>query len=207
MEEQVSEVTIQKEISLYKETLSSYFLYPGLNLSELYSPHLFNTYVFNEDCKELVDPHLHIVFKFNGRFNARDGSAINHPYLSLENLLRKHQYYVADYDVRDGEYVVFIMTYPPIFIDDYNRFIEGSYSKFSDELKFIITGTDKTSNNYKILNKSEELREYWNKKMNVPGSKASVFIPQGGEVWTRPSRKEETFSEDKLNVKGYPRVY
>lgn len=109
---------------------------------------------------------------------------------SFTELLRSKGTYVDEYDP-DKSTTIFVFDLSEIKDSVVKPFLEGKYSKISRKYvkKFFSpeqwspSGWRK-SNNWMILNKDPQLREYWEQTLDV-------VLPEDAEVWSRPEKEEE----------------
>lgn len=96
---------------------------------------------------------------------------------------------VEDYDYEDG-YVVVIYILDKRFASDYQKFLEGKYSKFSMEFKSRFSKTVKLSDHmgrgrdevtwqWRIFKKDPSIREHWEQELGIP-------FTEDMEVWSSP---------------------
>lgn len=117
----------------------------------------------------------------------------------LENEYRRTKLLIEEYDYPKG-YVIVVYRFPEEFIPDYELFLEGKYSKFSEHYKNAFPKTIWIENEYGL--KSEKftfhhlvfmkhliIREYWYDKLGID-------IPKDGEYWTKPDIEEK----ERLNI-------
>jgi hypothetical protein len=112
---------------------------------------------------------------------------------------------VEEYD-HPGGYVVIVYKFPAKYMEDYRLFLEGKYSKFSDDYKglFPMERTGMTKKNIPtkepsfydlIFNRRDEMR-------NVLEEKLDVILDPGSEYWSSPTLSHET-----INIKNYDERY
>lgn len=111
---------------------------------------------------------------------------------------------IEDYDYVDG-YVVLVYQFPKEFEEDYNKFLEGKYSKFSKKFretypKVVKIKTEEgrpieeVSTQYRIINRTPEFREYLEEILGIEF--------QGDmEFWSKPDMSKETLTIDKIKKK------
>ena len=105
------------------------------------------------------------------------------------NVFRKHKQYVTEH--RFGNYIAFEFYPLDNFIDDFDRFELGQYSKFSSKYKRAIKQMytdDKIKN---IINPTEKERLKKAKELKA-------VLPPGSEVFAKPNKLEEEFSPAKF---------
>lgn len=167
------------------ETRSRVFIYPMLRLPHYFSSFIHNVYIKHEDFKELVDPHIYVLMKFHPDYS----NNIN--FEDLERIIQDHPDYFTQYDINKGSYVCFVFTVPEIHIDDYLMFLEGKYSKFSEDYQKYLTDNNPDSYFYKVFHKDKMLRRIVEEAI---GEK----LEDWQEVVSKPDIEEETFTKDKL---------
>jgi hypothetical protein len=111
----------------------------------------------------------------------------DYPSLTFQKLLPES---VSEY--RRGEDFVLVYELPTEYIEDYQKFLVGDYSKFSDKAKSQINyfwqGTAKTSLQYGVLYKvKDKLSQFYNKLL---GNDSYHFDPLG-EWWAPPKIEQE----------------
>lgn len=125
---------------------------------------------------------------------------------SFEELDKDKLVLLEDYDY-EGGYVVLVFRLPEKWRKDYNKFLKGHYSLFSEEFKKTMPETIRTefvnefnkieklsgkSLQYMIINKSEKLKEYQENKYQIDLSEAD-------EYYHKIIVKEETLNISKFN--------
>lgn len=107
-------------------------------------------------------------------------------YEKLMVSLRGFETYLTEYDINDFEVMV-VLRLSDNFKPDYFKFIDGKYSRMSDEAKALILATSKPKgNNYKILTRDSGFREWWEKKLDVE------LTPED-EVYWKPEIEKESY--------------
>lgn len=95
-----------------------------------------------------------------------------------------------EYDYGKG-YVVVVYGFPERYLSDYRLFLEGKYSRFSEEYKDLFpkkidvlendgSVTEQFSLPYLIFNKVKSLKEFWEEKMGVA-------LDSDSEYWMLPN--------------------
>lgn len=112
----------------------------------------------------------------------------------LENEYKKASLILEDYDY-EGGYVIVVYRIHEKYLPEYQLFLEGKYSKFSqgyinmfptDILVEDSRGltTMSKSLHYHIFNRTKEIKEYWEKKVGQS-------IPDDMELWSSPDMDRE----------------
>lgn len=150
---------------------------------------LKNTYLWYDDFKE---ESFCLLYKFDGRvkgeMRSRQGFTVYE-----EKTLKRSKYFNGSVDY--GEHVVFQFLLPDEMFDLRNLFIEGMYSKFSDDhkrtiLEFILRyyGPNEQELIRRIFDKDIRLRE---ELMDKLGPK--TVLPLEAELSSIPDEKNELF--------------
>lgn len=112
---------------------------------------------------------------------------------------------VEDYDY-EGGYVVLIYLLEDRYSEDYEKFLKGEYSKFSNRFKntfpktLIAVGDDgyerpEISTQYRVFNKDASLKEYLEEKFDVDIGDM--------ELWSKPNLEEKSDEYlDIIKIKG-----
>jgi len=174
---------MQMELQKIKKNKTWDFLLPlvGIPLPDYFS--LYNVYLF--DSEHNVDKYnLFVCFKWHGHKKFED---------SL-NIIRHNPQYRGEFSYQDGNYIVFILELLEEFKSEYDLFLEGKYSKFSDKAKEIICRHRSSDSIIKsILNKCNSLKEMWEKDLNI-------VISDSSELWSIYDRCEETLDNTCLEI-------
>jgi hypothetical protein len=154
-----------------------------------YEPYLINAYTHDSELEyhESYEDSIFILMKFSGdrRFQNIEDS------LSEDGCIY--------YDIEGGSFVMFISKIRPCFIDDYKKILQGKYSEISDPAKRCILGSvSKKSCIKDIFEKSEKIKRHWENKFNIKGSRASVYIPEGNEVWPLFNKEKTVFNKKQI---------
>lgn len=115
--------------------------------------------------------------------------------LFLEKEYKRTPLLVEDYDY-EGGYVISVYKFPSEFIEEYNLFLQGKYSKFGEayiglfpkKVSIIKNGKSigsEFSLSYHIFTRSSIIKKYWEKKIGEE-------IPDDMELWSAPDIEKET---------------
>jgi hypothetical protein len=176
----MKEVVIEKYLTLFKDkkadyNLSGYFIYPFLNIINYYHKYCYDTYLFCNDFKVSIDERIiYVLFRFPIE-DCGDGLVTNMHYIHLKEYLLKNEYYYVDFSLKDiykdnlekegiyDEYVCFVFKIPDNFSIDFDRFLKGEYSKYSNQAKERITGNYDKVNSLDICQivKKDLKRRHW----------------------------------------------
>lgn len=160
--------------------------YLGVPLSAYYNgntPYIINSYLFTEEDNSLYRVHLLLT---------------KEPYFRLlENKLMETGLFISSRQING--YVLMSFNIPERFKPDYDLFLEGQYSKFSQHAKDMICELCYSSkvNPKPIFDKSPEARLRLEKEVindiTIP-EKFWIRVPEGNECWELPSKERETFT-------------
>lgn len=140
------EIVDTVEVRAYQLNKSAYFILPLLELNVNRDKNFINTYLLSKNHD----------FDFNTL------------YLELYNpidKLERNSNYIGKFDTTDNN-VMYIFKIPDFYLSEYELFLSGQYSKFSDKAKMIacksVAGKDGITNTniYGILYKTDERRKY-----------------------------------------------
>ena len=112
-------------------------------------------------------------------------------FIKFERSLELMSQYETDYDYSDEHQVMFVFNVPEEHEEDYQLFLQGRYSQFSEYLKQKILAFwqfDENSLFYSILYKTEKINKYWEESEE---DREDVCIE--GEYWYRPVLIKENF--------------
>jgi hypothetical protein len=169
-----------------KYTNSTLFLLPGLGLhrTEIEDRYYFlNAYVADQNRVFRIKHPIVLVFD-NGSIGT--DFLTDHPDLVL---------YFEDTYVYDDKFTVIIFSFPERYSKDYNLVLKGKYSKLSKaymELFPELGMSGKPSLYHHIFNKTEGLRNYWQKNLDSE-------IDTSKDYWQTFDLERETF--DYKNIK------
>ena len=118
----------------------------------------------------------------------------------LDSEYEKTKSIIDDYDYEEG-YVVVVYQISPRLMPDIELVKQGKYSKTSSKFQQIFSKTitikkngfqkDELSLQYRVFNKTEDLKQFWEDKFDV------VF-DDDMEVWSGFSEDYETLNLDKI---------
>ena len=108
---------------------------------------------------------------------------------------------IDDYDYEDG-YVVVVYKLDTTYKKDFKLIKEGKYSQTSKKFQELFPKTmrvyistnafeTKTTLQYRIFNKTEDLKEFWEEKLDMQ-------LDQDSEVWTMFLEDKESLDLDKI---------
>lgn len=114
---------------------------------------------------------------------------------AYEQQLMNCQLFLQDLDCKDKKHLVYMFKIPEEFLKDYYTFLNGKYSQLSNKLKRNIKkfwGINSNSRLYKVLEKSEELRQQIEEEL-------VCTIPASAELSSKPNFKEETYNDEQYS--------
>ena len=147
----------------------------------LYNSLFVNAFIGVKDDKYLGESCLALLYRFSG-------STL---FLKFEQALRRFTCFREMIDP-SPHYVLFVFNIPLRFLDDYNKFILGKYSRFSSELKENILKFHQIDNNSsigQILYKSKKRRLRMQESLGIE-------IPKDFELFDIPKLEEEIFDKN-----------
>ena len=187
-----------------KFNLSTYFVYPLLDIASYYTKYLEETYLFNDDI-ESTKPLISLLYKFP-QSDCEDGLLENHNFTTLKEYLIKNPNFYCDYiysfiykdnpiiQLIKDEYVCFVFKIPVIFQNDYDCFIEGKYSKLSLKAKEKITNKydkNKWEDLCNIVTKDPKRKRWLEDYLNI-------VLDQNAELAPLFDKELETLTVNKL---------
>jgi hypothetical protein len=176
-----------------KKTITSIFIVPILkiNKDDLKNNGYSNGYI--EDVRKDVQYENSLYLLFKPENLDRFRTFLDNEYERTKNI-------IDDYDYENG-YVVIVYTIDDKFKKDVQLIKEGKYSKTSKVFQEMFPKTIKIQRNglsrdeislqYRVFNKTPDLIEFWEKKLNVTFDDAQ-------ELWEMFVKEEEILNLDKI---------
>lgn len=176
-----------------KKTVTSIFMVPTFNINRerLKKNGFINGYTKDERRDVQYDGCIYLLFKPQDLHVFRE---------FLDDEYERTKAVIDDYDYENG-YVVVVYQLDKKFKKDFSLVREGLYSKTSPDfqklfpkiVKIIRNGLykDEISLQYRIFNKTEDLRQYWENKIGVD-------FDESMEVWGGFDIDSETLNIDKI---------
>lgn len=166
---------VQNSGKTRKHNLSSYFLLPIVSSYLSKDKNFINSYLFDMS-NDITNGNIHIYVLMS----------------SENNELPKKDLYITHRQVKRGYLYTFDISY---YLKDIELFIQGKYSKFSEELKELLCDRSGIKNVmlseiYKILYRTQERRE---KIEELIGQK----LDDDAEVASSPDLADEIFMEER----------
>ncbi|QDP52819.1 MAG: hypothetical protein Unbinned838contig1000_70 [Prokaryotic dsDNA virus sp.] len=176
---------LEKLRKVIKPTKTVDFIFPltGYSKADL-DPYLVNAYLGDVSMLDwdLESPDVFVLLKYSGHIT----------FYELEKELERNEHFKTSYSLFRGKYIMFVFTIGPTFIDDFNKFMEGKYSKLSHPAKIRIMRHRKPNSPMPlILDKDKSLREYWELKLDAE-------LPQKSEVWPIMNIDDELFDKSEF---------
>ena len=176
-----------------KKTITSIFIVPILkiNKDDLKNNGYSNGYVEDDRKDVQYENSLYLLFKPENLDRFRT---------FLDNEYERTKNIIDDYDYENG-YVVIVYKIDDKFKKDVQLIKEGKYSKTSKVFQEMFPKTiniqrdglsrDEISLQYRVFNKTPDLIEFWEKKLNVTFDDAQ-------ELWEMFVKEEEILNLDKI---------
>lgn len=125
------EINYPNSVFTGQVTYSTLFLSPvfGINLDGKISNYLVNMYLNDAQLEHLYLRPLFILLKTK---------EIDNDFVEIDNMLQKNRNFVYTYAVgehEDEKLYMYVFNCPDEYIVDYDKFVNGEYSKFSSKLK------------------------------------------------------------------------
>ena len=173
---------ISNTVKLNK-TLNFLFPLTGYVRSD-FDPYLVNAYLGDRELNDwdLSSPDIFILTRYYG----------NNQFMKMEKALETNKYFKTSYDLFKGTYIMFVFTISPSFKSDYDKFILGKYSEFSDPAKIrLMRDRSPTSAMPLILDKDKSLKLHWETKIGVE-------LDDDAEVWPILNEDDEFFNRNEF---------
>jgi len=176
-----------------KKTVTSIFIVPtlGIGRERLLDNGYINGYIKDERRDVQYENSVYVLFKPKDLYKFRN---------FLDSEYERTKQVIDDYDYEAG-YVVVVYQIIKELASDITLIYEGKYSKTSKKFQSIfpkivklkLNGLhkDEISLQYRVFNKTEDLRQYWEDKLGVE-------FDEEWEVWDGFNEEQETLNLDKL---------
>jgi hypothetical protein len=176
-----------------KKTVTSIFIVPtlGIGRDNLHDNGYINGYIQDARRDVQYENSVYVVFKPKDLYKFRN---------FLDKEYERTKQIIDDYDYEAG-YVVVVYQLDKKLDSDITLIKAGQYSKTSKNFQAIfpkivklkLNGLhrDEISIQYRIFNKTEDLRQYWEDKLGVE-------FDEDWEVWDGFDEEQETLNLDKL---------
>jgi len=176
-----------------KKTITSIFMLPTLRIdkNDLQQNGFVNAYIKDENREIQYEDCIYVLFKPDNLDKFK---------LFLDKEYERTETIIDDYDY-EGGLVVLVYQLNHKYTNDFNLIKQGKYSQTSNEfqelfpkvLKIVKNGLykDELSLQYRIFNKTSELKEYWENKIGINFNDKM-------EVWRTFDEKDEILTTDKI---------
>jgi hypothetical protein len=176
-----------------KKTITSIFMVPtlGINRDQMTDNGYINGYIKDSSKEIQYTGSIYLLFKPSKVDVFRE---------FLDNEYERTKSIIDDYDYNDG-YIVVVYELDKKFKKDFNLVKEGLYSKTSQEFQKLFPKIVKLKQNglhkdelslqYRVFNKTEDLKKYWEEKLGVE-------FDDDMEVWDGFDLDKETLNINKL---------
>lgn len=169
-----SKEEVREELKKKKDfTDTTTFLLPclGMSLEELLKLGFVNCYLLDKNREKIneKDVPLYLLFHPDEKQLIKLSTKIE----LLEEEDPIHSVYLEDYDY-EGGYVILVLKFPTRFKKDYNRFLKGRYSLFSDEFK-----------DYYVKEKEVEFINQRDEVEKLAGKSKAWMIVSKDEKWKK----------------------
>lgn len=176
-----------------KKTITSIFIVPTLSIGKekLVDNEFINGYIKDSRKEIQYDKCIYLLFKPKNLDKFR---------LFLDEEYERTKSIVDDYDYEDG-YVVVVYKLNEKLDDDIKLIKQGKYSQTSPKFQEIFPkivkvkrgnrSYDQVSTQYRIFNKTEDLREYWEDKLDIN-------FDEDTEMWGGFFEENEIMDLDKI---------
>lgn len=180
-------------MQVVKKTITSIFFVPTLKIGrEKLTKHGYINGYQRDSC---LDHHyegcIYILFKPDDIDMFR---------MFLDDEYERTKAIVDDYD-HEGGYVVLVYKLDPKFKRDFDLIKKGRYSKTSPEFQSMFPkmvkvkmngfSKDEVSLQYRVFNRTDDLKEYWEDKLNVE-------FDETMEVWSIYEEEKEILDIEKI---------
>lgn len=176
-----------------KKTISTIFIAPTLSIDriKLKDNGFLNAYIKDDMRDVQYENAVHLLFRPSNQSKFK---------LFLDDEYERTKSVIEDYDY-EGGFIVMVYQLDPEFKADYGMIKLGKYSKtspifqkkFPKIVKVKLNGMDKDeiSLQFRVFNKTEDLRVYWEEKLGVE-------FDDSMEVWQGWIEENEILNIEKL---------
>lgn len=181
-----------------KKTISSIFIVPTLKIDRenLKGNNFINGYILDSRKDVQYENAVYLLFKPENIEKFRE---------FLEKEYENNHMLIDDYDYEDG-FVVLVYKLNQKYANDYDLVMKGKYSQTSEKFKNLFPKVikimkgglhkDELSLQVRIFKKSEDLRQYWESKIDINFS-------DDMEVWEGFHTENETLNLEKVKEELY----
>jgi hypothetical protein len=178
-----------------KKNVTTIFIVPTLNIGkERLKENGFLSGYYKDELKDVhYDDCTYLLFKPSNVDMFKE--FVDTEYARTDKIVDEYDY--------EGGYVVLVYQLDKKFKPDFDLVREGRYSKTSSEfqllfpkvIKIVKNGLrrDEVSLHYRVFNKSEDIRKYWEDRIGSP-------LPLDIEVWEGFIEENETLNIEKFKL-------
>jgi hypothetical protein len=180
-----------------KKTKTSHFMMPAVfpNNSLMGTEYFVNAFLDDYGFGHTLDRVIFVLFKTDVK---------NQKWQMLTQRLRTKGEYILEYfcGIQDGKHLIMmVFRIPDKYINDYINFLDGKYSKFSDDYKKLFpqhTYNERAqpieSTIWRVIHKSESLKKELERFFTInPGGKNPTVFGPDDELWGIPEPKFEVY--------------
>src|SRR6267378_4800052 len=192
------EQELEKAGDIQKKTCTTIFLLPGIGLKRqnLLKHGFISAYLDDKDHEVHYENAVYLLYK---------PSQVQEFQKFLTSEYKRTPLLVEDYDYPGG-YIVTVYKFPAEFMEEYELFLRGKYSKFRKKyielfpMKVEMLNpanhmyTEKLSLQYHIFERTDALRKYWEDRLGY----RSGELPENLEYWSIPEKEKETLDINAL---------
>jgi hypothetical protein len=177
-----------------KKTITTIFFVPTLSIDRdtLKQNNFINGFIKDIRREVQYEDCIYLLFKPENLDKFRD---------FLDKEYDRTKSIIDDYDYEDG-YVVLVYKLDITYKEDFKLIKKGKYSKTSKKFQELFPKTmrvyistnafeTKITLQYRIFNKTEDLKEFWEEKIDTQ-------LNENSEVWTTFLEDEETLNLNKI---------
>lgn len=197
---------MENKTKVLESTDSTLFLLPcfGIPYKELKELGFINCYIADKHRTKVNerDTHLYLLF----RPDPKQALNLIIKIAKLEQQDIDHSVLLEDYNYEDG-YTVLVFKFPDRFKKDYDKFLNGKYSRFSKEFQEtfpenkVIQFTNEfnkieklagKSTQWMIINKDPRIKRFVESKYD------GISLDEAPEYWHMPIMEKETLDIDQI---------
>ena len=176
-----------------KKTITTIFMVPTLkiNRDRLKDNKFINAYINDGGREVQYENCIYLLFKPDNLDKFKE---------FLDDEYERTRFIIDDYDYEDG-YVVVVYELDERYKKDFDLIKKGKYSRTSEEFQKLFPKIvkvnaggywkDEISLQYRIFNHTEDLVQFWEKKLDVE-------FDDDQEIWHAFIEKDETLDIDKI---------
>lgn len=176
---------LEKIHNVIKPNKTLNFLFPLTGYVRTdFDPYLVNAYIGDRGLFDWdwSSPDIFILTKYDK----------SKEFMKMEKAIETNKYFLTSYDLFNGTYIMFVFRISPSFKSDFDKFLEGKYSEFSDPAKIrLMRDRSPKSAMPLILDKDKSLKLHWETKIGVE-------LDDNAEVWPIYNEDDEYFNRDEF---------